>query len=92
MVDRKDVERLKANWASDPCWDIEEAFGFEEYRAELLAYRLTMEEEWLAEADQRITDKAKELECSKALAEYILNLEERLATLNGVLENVYFRD
>ena len=92
MPDRQAVESLKANWSYDPAWDIEHTEGFEEYHDELLAYRLTMEEEWAAERQERIDLKAAELECSKALAVYILALEHHLDTLNGVLENVYFRD
>lgn len=39
MKTREEVESLKANWAADPCWDIEATEGFEEYRDELIAFR-----------------------------------------------------
>ena len=35
---REDVDRLKAGWEGDPCWDIYDTEGFEEYRDELKAY------------------------------------------------------
>ena len=43
---REDVEALKKNWLADPCWDIEETEGFEEFYAELYAFRLANEREW----------------------------------------------
>jgi len=42
----KEVEELKRNWRQDPCYDLEEAPGFEDYREELLAYRKQTENEW----------------------------------------------
>lgn len=35
MKTREEEEDLKQNWVNDPCWDIEETEGFEEYREEL---------------------------------------------------------
>ncbi len=37
------IEELKQQWLGDPSWDIEETEGFEEYRAELLLFRLEQE-------------------------------------------------
>ena len=37
---REDVERLKRDWAADPCWDIAETEGFEEYEDELRAFQV----------------------------------------------------
>lgn len=36
---RSEIEALKANWLSDPCWDIETTEGFEAHHDELLAFR-----------------------------------------------------
>ena len=30
----QEVEKLKANWKNDPCWDLYETEGFEEYRGQ----------------------------------------------------------
>jgi hypothetical protein len=48
MKTREEVEALKANWLSDPIWDIEDTEGFEEYRAELREYRLNVDAEYKA--------------------------------------------
>lgn len=29
---RQDLEKLKSDWARDPCWDIEDTEGFEGFR------------------------------------------------------------
>lgn len=39
------VERLKENWKRDQCWDIENTEGYEDYKEELLAFRLQTEKE-----------------------------------------------
>ena len=41
----EEVRKLKENWRRDPCWDIEDTEGFEDYREELLQYRLNVEAE-----------------------------------------------
>lgn len=38
MKTPQEIEDLKRNWLSDPCWDIEDTEGFEEYREELIAF------------------------------------------------------
>ena len=47
MRTRDEVEKLKEHWAKDPCWDIEDTEGFEEYREELITYRKAKEAEWI---------------------------------------------
>lgn len=39
MKTKQDVHALKENWVNDPCWDIENTEGFEEYKEELLEFR-----------------------------------------------------
>jgi len=39
MKTREEVEDLKQNWASDPCWDIYDTEGFEEYEKELREFQ-----------------------------------------------------
>lgn len=34
---RSQIESLKYSWLHDPCWDIEETEGFEQFREELKA-------------------------------------------------------
>lgn len=50
---RKEVEKLKIDWESDPCWDIEETEGFEAYFDELMRYRIEKEKIWKKIAAKR---------------------------------------
>jgi hypothetical protein len=50
---REEVEKLKKDWLKDSCWDIEDTEGFEEYKEELLQYRLKCEAEWELERIKR---------------------------------------
>lgn len=89
MPTLEEVERLKKDWSVDPCWDIEDTPGFEQYRADLLSYRMKVE----AEARQAIYDKtdrlATQLRISFELAGYILALEERLGDMANQIERLY---
>jgi hypothetical protein len=93
MKTPREIEDLKRNWESDPCWDIEETEGFEDHQAELLAHRLQKEAEWKEQYQQTVLAKAEELGVpgNTQLAKYVLGLERRLDQMNLALENVYFR-
>lgn len=52
----QEVEKLKANWKNDPCWDLYETEGFEEYRDELKNFQEECEKEW---ENQRITKEMR---------------------------------
>jgi hypothetical protein len=43
---REEIDQLKAGWASDPCFDIEDTEGFEDVREELLQFRKDTEAKW----------------------------------------------
>lgn len=58
MKTREEVENLKSNWHNDPCWDIENTEGFEEYKDELKAYS----EESIKQWDKQKEEHQKELE------------------------------
>lgn len=53
MKTRDEVEALKRNWKSDPCWDLEQTEGFEEYVQELRAHRIQKERQWRHETAER---------------------------------------
>jgi hypothetical protein len=53
---RQEVEELKASWRRDPCWDIADTEGFEEYKVELLAFQRQMEYTWKKKKEQEIID------------------------------------
>ena len=58
-VTRQDVEELKEHWLKDPCWNIEDSEGFEEYCEELLAFRMEQEAQLEAKAEKRLMEKRK---------------------------------
>lgn len=43
MKTTEEINELNRNWASDPCWDIEDTEGFEDHYEELKEYRLKAE-------------------------------------------------
>jgi hypothetical protein len=53
MKTREEVEALKVNWLNDPCWNLEDTGGFEEYAVELGAFAIEHEAEWKAARDKR---------------------------------------
>jgi hypothetical protein len=82
MAAQNEVDALKHDWASDPCWDIEETEGFEDHREELLRYRLAKESEWRRARVDKIRAKAAELGTDNMkLAAYVMRLEERITRL-----------
>ena len=46
MKTREEVEALKANWLGDPCYDIEDAPGFEDYGVELAGFAVEYRRIW----------------------------------------------
>jgi len=56
MKMQSEITDLKTQWIADPCWDIEDATGFEEYKTELLIFRLKQEKRWLEERLKEHTD------------------------------------
>lgn len=60
----EEIEKLKASWLADPCWDIEDTEGFEDHREELLAYHEQVRSEWeekaRKKADRRVEKMKKE--------------------------------
>ena len=54
LYDRRtpaELEKLKAEWRRDPCWDIWRTEGFEAHRDELKEYQAQCEMKWEAESD-----------------------------------------
>jgi hypothetical protein len=84
---REEVDKLKAVWAADPCWDIEDTEGFEAHREELIAFRQEVESRIQQEWIRKLETKAIELGVpdNLKLAEYVINLEFRLEDINEKL-------
>lgn len=79
----QEIADLKAGWRRDPIWDIEDTEGFEEYKTELLQYRLDTEREWVETENARIEKKATELQCSADLVKYIELLEYKIEKIGA---------
>ncbi len=88
---RAEVEALKKNWIHDPCWDIYDTEGFEEYQDELREFQMNMDRKWKIARYDKVKEFAKELCIDKLgdsneapnlqLANYLMNLEERIKEL-----------
>ena len=83
MKTRDEIEKLKSNWMDDPCWDIENTEGFEEYSNELLKFRKMAERNWKKDEDEIIQIIAQAYNCSNELAKYIRSLEIRLLKIEN---------
>lgn len=93
---RDEVEALKRDWLSDPCYDITDVDGFEDYAVELATFARKQEARWAAQqaareaqAAARVNAKAEQLGVpgNAALAAYVMELERRLALLEARLDN-----
>lgn len=89
---KAELDALKINWMSDPCWDIETTEGFEAHYDELLAFRLETEEEEERQRLALVMDKMAKLNCSKETAYYILSLERKLADMQRVIDKLAWAD
>lgn len=90
MKTKEQVEKLKQNWIKDPCWDIYESKGFEDYRDELFKYQQRIEKAQEELHLEKLNYKANELGISGniRLAQYIINLETRISNLTDNIERV----
>lgn len=87
MKTREEVEWLKENWKSDPCWDIETTEGFGEYYEELVEFRVNYEHELRMKRMVVIEDNARRWTCSSELAEVLDYFLRRIDTLEEKLIN-----
>lgn len=90
MKTQEEIQSLKLDWFNDPCWNLEETEGFEEYREELKEYRLRCEHKWEDGYRKRIEKRAQELNCSIELIGYIERLEWQLKDMEQKLDRLYF--
>ncbi len=60
---RQEIEKLKAEWLTDPVWDIENTPGYEEHKDELIQFSLEQNAIWdkrAAERKQKRIDKVRD--------------------------------
>lgn len=79
---KEEIRDLCEQWASDPCWDIEETEGFEAHFSELLAYRQKYEQELKNYQDMQ---RGRRNLDPHALYDRILILERRIILLEKSL-------
>ena len=83
MKTEQDLRDLIINWESDPCWNIEETEGFEEYKESLKSFRLEKEAEWKAERETTIKEKRKKYGCNEEMLKLIETLQHRIEILES---------
>ena len=78
-----EVEYLKQNWMSDPCWDIETTEGFEDYKQALKDFRIEKETEWKNQYNKKLWLRSCKLgiKGNLILTEYLIRLEDRIEWL-----------
>jgi len=84
-VTAADLDNLKAQWLCDPCWDIEDTEGFEQWKDELREFRLMVEARWENESNARLLGLANALGCSPQVAQKIVEMRERLDRLTDIV-------
>ena len=67
MKTREEVEALKRNWLEDPCWDIEDTEGFEEYAVELRGYHVEWRSRWEAAREKEEAARYRNTPASEAM-------------------------
>ena len=84
---RMEIDYLKQNWMADPCWDIETTTGFEDYKDELLNFRLEKEAEWKRLASKRLWLRSYKMGTGEnlILAQYLIKLEDKIDELESRL-------
>lgn len=86
---KEEIQKLIADWESDPCWDLYETEGFEAHREELKAYQKAREAFWekmQKEEEKRIDERAEKLGI-KGLYRLILKQQEEIEQLREQLSN-----
>lgn len=85
-----DIDDLKRQWRSDPCWDIEDTEGFEGHREELTAYHQQCDAEWEAAYKAKLEVKAIVMGVpgNTSLASYVEILEYRIKVLSERLDRL----
>lgn len=79
---KEDIESLKKNWLSDPCWDIEDTEGSEAHREELEKFHEEKKLEWTKARLEREWAEMERLGINnKSTYLYLKNLEYSIETL-----------
>lgn len=81
----EELKELKASWDVDPSWDLPATPGFEMHHDELSAHQTQFLNRQEFRRRNKLREFAAELGCPDniALAEYVQNLEQRIAKLES---------
>jgi hypothetical protein len=81
------VDDLKQNWRRDPCYDLWDVEGFEEFKDELRAYQESQEKRWAEAAAQELQEYANKIGIpdNTVLAAHIRHLERTIEALTEKL-------
>jgi len=82
MKTREELEQLKKEWLKDPCWDIYDTEGFEEYKDELKAYQKDIDDKYEAQRQ-----KERDIESSEAVQLGVHGLYRIIKDLHLKIEN-----
>jgi len=82
MKTREELEQLKREWGKDPCWDIYNTEGFEEYKDELKAYQKSIDDKY-----ERQRQQEREIENSEADQLGVHGLYRIIKDLHTKIEN-----
>ena len=82
---REEIEYLKRDWLSDPCYDLESVEGFEWHHEELLELREEHEAKWQQQRADEIKEMSARWECSEATAVKIESLQYQLDRLESLV-------
>lgn len=83
---REEVEQLKRDWIADPCWDIEDTDGFEDFRSELYEFRNKTETEWKLKEAKRLEERTEHLKWGCNLVKLIEVMEAKIKVLEEQVE------
>jgi hypothetical protein len=85
-----EIEALKRNWTSDPCWDLAATEGFEAHREELQQFSDERAKMLKIRRQGWLQAQSVKLGCpgNLALAEYVDGLETRIKELSDRVQGI----
>jgi len=81
MKTRAEVEDLKAQWLTDPCWDIYATEGYGDYESELIVFQQAQEDQWARAEEASIRVIMERYECNRTMAQSMKAQERCMARL-----------
>lgn len=90
MKTQAEIEELKRQWRYDPCWDIDDVEGFEDYKDELLEFSKAQIAIWNFEAEERAKARAIEIGTpdNPTLTETIVRMQNRIGSIMERLDKI----